>query len=277
MSGGSGVAFPAQSGSKSPSESTDKLVQACASNSLPEEERPPGADRQPRRERVRKKTQRQRQGSWLQRLWWRRNTRLGILSLGVSGGLAWFFAPAWQGTRGASPRPSLEAVRTLPGDGGTGTQVISAFIEDPWRSQSALLLWRERPGALLVLQGNAEYQAITYKHLRDRQLWPQDTSKLLRLVPGCDTVGQVTALARQLERRPGPGHLTFVTAETHMARTLAIARIVYAGTGWQVDGSDAETGDLRPEAQWRLWRDQLRASLWRLTGWDGRLDGNDCT
>jgi uncharacterized SAM-binding protein YcdF (DUF218 family) len=86
----------------------------------------------------------------------------------------------------------------------------------------------------------------------------------------------VTALARWLESWPRPGRLTIVTAETHMARTLAIARIVYAGTGWQVDGSNADTGDLRPESQLRLWRDQLRSSLWRLTGWDGRLDGNDC-
>ena len=189
--------------------------------------------------------------------------------------LAWFFAPAWQGTRGSAPQPTREAF-TDQGSVGKGTQVIVAFIEDPWRSQSALLLWRERPGALLVLQGNAEYQAITYDHLRNSQLWPHDTSKVMRLLPGCDTVGQVTALARQLESRPGPGRLTFVTSETHMARTLAIARIVYAGTGWQVDGMDANTGDLRPESQLRLRRDQLRASLWRLTGWDGRLDGNEC-
>ena len=189
--------------------------------------------------------------------------------------LAWFFAPAWQESRGSAPTPT-DKVASDEGGAVKGTQVIVAFIEDPWRSQSALLLWRERPGALLVLQGNAEYQAITYDHLRNRQLWPKDTSKMMRLLPGCDTVGQVTALARQLESRPGPGRLTFVTSETHMARTLAIARIVYAGTGWQVDGTDANTGDLRPESELRLRRDQLRASLWRLTGWDGRLDGNEC-
>ncbi len=198
------------------------------------------------------------------------------MALGVSAGLAWFFAPSWLGKRAASPRPSREVVRTLPGGDGTGTQVISAFIEDPWRSQSAVLLWRERPGALLVLQGNAEYQAITYNHLKDRQLWPRDSSRVVRLLPACDTVGLVTHLARLVENWPKPGRITIVTAPTHMDRTMAIARIVYAGTGWQVDGSDAETGDLRPESQLRLWRDQLRASLWRLTGWDGRLDGNDC-
>jgi uncharacterized SAM-binding protein YcdF (DUF218 family) len=139
-----------------------------------------------------------------------------------------------------------------------------------------MLLWRDRPGAYLVLQGNAEYQAITTNHLKDRQLWPQDTSKIVRLLPACDTVGLVTHLARLLETWPKPGQVTIVTAPTHMERTMAIARIVYAGTGWQVVGSEAETGDLRPESQLRLWRDQLRASLWRLTGWDGRLDGNDC-
>ena len=98
----------------------------------------------------------------------------------------------------------------------------------------------------------------------------------MRLLPGCDTVGQVTHLARLVETWPKPGRITIVTAPTHLDRTLAIARIVYAGTGWEVVGSEAETGDLRPESQLRLWRDQLRASLWRLTGWDGRLDGNDC-
>jgi uncharacterized SAM-binding protein YcdF (DUF218 family) len=216
------------------------------------------------------------EGSLLRRLWGDRRARIGGVALAGVAMVTWFFAPAWQSTRGPAPPPTREAV-TAPGVSmGKGTQVIAAFIEDPWRSQSALLLWRERPGALLVLQGNAEYQAITYTHLRNRRLWPQDTSKLIRLLPGCDTVGQVTALARRLETRAEPGRLTFVTAETHMARTMAIARIVYAGTGWQVEGSDAETGDLRSESQLRLWRDQLRASLWRLTGWDGRLDGNTC-
>lgn len=243
---------------------------------MPEEERPAGADREPRRQRVRKKKPRQREGSLLQRLWWNRRTRLGILALGVAGGVAWFFAPAWQGTRGTSPRTSRQAVTNAPRAPATGPDVISAFIEDPWRSQSALLLWRDRPGAYLVLQGNAEYQAITTSHLRNRQLLPRDTARIVRLLPGCDTVGQVTHLARLVETWPKPGQITIVTAPTHLERTMAIARIVYAGTGWRVVGSEAETGDLRPESQLRLRRDQLRASLWRLTGWDGRLDGNDC-
>ncbi len=138
------------------------------------------------------------------------------------------------------------------------------------------MMWRRNPDAFLVFQGNVEYQEITRKHLQERGLWYGDASKLIRLLPGCDTVGQVTTLAKLLSRWPEPGRLTIVTAETHMARTLAIARIVYAGTGWQVDGSKAVTGDLRPESELRLRRDQLRASLWRLSGWDGRLDRNDC-
>jgi hypothetical protein len=243
---------------------------------LPEEERPPGADRETRRQRVRKRRPRSRQGSLLQRLQGNRRIRLGLLAIGATAGLAWFFAPAWQGTRGTSPRPPEQAVTNVTSAPISGTDVISVFIEDPWRSQSALLLWRNRPGAYLVLQGNAEYQAITTSHLRNRQLLPRDTSRIVRLLPGCDTVGQVTHLARLVETWPKPGRITIVTAPTHLDRTLAIARIVYAGTGWEVVGSEAETGDLRPESQLRLWRDQLRASLWRLTGWDGRLDGNDC-
>lgn len=196
--------------------------------------------------------------------------------MGVAGAIAWFFAPAWQGTQGAPPRPSRQTVTNVPRGPATGPDVITALIDDPWRSQSAMLLWRDRPGAYLVLQGNAEYQAITTNHLKNRQLWPRDTSRIVRLLPACDTVGQVTHLARLLDNWPKPGQLTIVTAPTHMERTMAIARIVYAGTGWRVVASEAETGDLRPESQLRLRRDQLRASLWRLTGWDGRLDGNDC-
>jgi uncharacterized SAM-binding protein YcdF (DUF218 family) len=214
-----------------------------------------------------------RQGFRPRRLWRDPRVRIGLLTLaGMAAGLVLFFALL---RRPAASMQNAPAIPTIPGRTGK-PWVISALVDDPWRGHSALLLWRQNPGALLVFQGNAEYQAITYRHLQDRGLWPQDTSKLLRLLPGCDTVGQVTALARRLESWPRPGRLTIVTAETHMARTLAIARIVYAGTGWQVDGSNADTGDLRPESQLRLWRDQLRSSLWRLTSWDGRLDGNDC-
>ncbi|WP_216901256.1 hypothetical protein [Synechococcus sp. CCY 9618] len=198
--------------------------------------------------------------------------RLVLLTLAGIAGLGWFFAPLLPS---AAP-PSPAAPDPASTGASTGPWVISALVDDPWRGHSALLLWQQYPGSILVFQGNAEYQAITRQHLLNRGLWPQDTSKLIRLLPGCDTVGQVTALARRLETWPRPGRLTIVTAETHMARTLAIARIIYAGSGWQVDGFDADTGDLRPESQLRLWRDQLRSSLWRLTGWDGRLDSNDC-
>jgi hypothetical protein len=205
-------------------------------------------------------------------------------------GVVWFFAPLLRGlvpnsksvpesVPGAEPvkAPVSGGAGPSRGGGTTGApRVISALVDDPWRSQSALRIWNQSPGAILVFQGNAEYQAITFKHLSDRGLWPQDTSRLLHLHTGCDTVGQVTALARMLENWSRPGRLTIVTAETHLARTLAIAHIVFAGTGWQIDGSEAVTGDLRPESELRLRRDQLRASLWRLTGWDGRLDGNDC-
>ncbi len=243
---------------------------------LPEESGTGGPGGNRHRQRVRRKAPRRIHGSPLQRLWADRRARLGAVALASAAMVAWFFAPALQGTRGTVPRPSKQAVKSVNPSSGQGTQVISAFIEDPWRSQSALLLWRDRPGAYLVLQGNAEYQAITYNHLKDRQLWPRDSSRVIRLLPACDTVGLVTHLARLVETWPKPGRITIVTAPTHMDRTMAIARIVYAGTGWQVEGSDADTGDLRPESQLRLWRDQVRATLWRLTGWDGRLDGNDC-
>jgi hypothetical protein len=67
-----------------------------------------------------------------------------------------------------------------------------------------------------------------------------------------------------------------VTGPAHLDRSLAIAQIVIGSAGWEVDGLPAITGDNRPEAAWRLWRDQARAQFWRVSGWDGSGDGTAC-
>ncbi|MEB3171333.1 MAG: ElyC/SanA/YdcF family protein [Synechococcaceae cyanobacterium] len=157
-------------------------------------------------------------------------------------------------------------------------EVITVFVEDPQRTVAALELWRERPGSLLVLQGRPDSQAINRRQLSQRGLL-SDTpgGGVVMLTRGCDTLGQLTTLAGYLERLPRrPGRLTVVTGPAHLERSLAIARIVAGSAGWEVEGLSAITGDNRPEAAWRLWRDQARAQLWRLTGWDGSGDGTAC-
>jgi hypothetical protein len=46
--------------------------------------------------------------------------------------------------------------------------------------------------------------------------------------------------------------------------------------GWTVSGQAAVTGDNRPESRWRIWRDQARAHLLRLTGLTGSRPDSTC-
>lgn len=186
--------------------------------------------------------------------------RIGLASL-VSGavvgaGALWWFWP-WL----AAPQ-------------GGSTEVITTFVEDPKRVETALRLWKARPDSLLVLQGNDEYQRITRKHLEDRGLWPRNDARIITLTAGCDTVQQLTLLARWMGsyRHRSPGLITVVTGSAHLPRAQAIAKIVFGADRWRVEGMEAPTGDNRPEASFRLQRDQLRAQLWRATGWDGRSE-----
>lgn len=163
--------------------------------------------------------------------------------------LAWpWLAPAGQGQR----------------------RIISVLVEDPWRSNTAVRLWRARPGAVLIFQGRPSSQLVNDYHLSHRGLLPPDSPRLIRLTPGCDTVEQITALADWLEHPAERGRVTLVTGKAHLPRSLAIARLALASRGWQVEGVVAPSGDNRPEQPWRTLRDQLRTQLWRATGWSGR-------
>ena len=156
-------------------------------------------------------------------------------------------------------------------------EVITVFVEDPQRTVAALELWRARPGSLLVLQGRPDSQAVNRRQLGQRGVRSDDTGGVVMLTRGCDTLGQLTTLASYLAKLPQrPGRLTVVTGPAHLDRSLAIAQIVIGSAGWEVEGLPAITGDNRPEAAWRLWRDQARAQFWRVSGWDGSGDGTAC-
>jgi hypothetical protein len=191
--------------------------------------------------------------------------RFPIPSALVLGAGLWLAWPMLVANRGVGSAPDPDA-----------PEVITTFVEDPMRSVAAYGLWRTRPGALLVLQGSAESQAINLEAMRARGIRDDGSGKVVTLTQGCDTLGQLTTLARFLSRQPKPGQLTVVTSPAHLDRSVSIARIVLGSKGWQVAGMAAATGDNRPEAIWRLWRDQLRGQIWRLTGIDGTSDGLAC-
>jgi len=174
-------------------------------------------------------------------------------------------------------------LQPLLGSGGSGAkqppppEVISVFVEDPTRSIWALDLWKQKPGSLLVMQGRPSSQIANVTYLKSQGLWPADQKRLVTLQPGCDTVGQVDALARLLALQRHPGRVTMVTSTAHMPRTLAIARILLGPAGWKVEGLPVVTEDNRPEDPIRLWRDQLRAHVLRITGLSGTRGDDTCS
>lgn len=174
-------------------------------------------------------------------------------------------------------------LQPLLGSGGSGAkqppppEVISVFVEDPTRSIWALDLWKQKPGSLLVMQGRPSSQIANVTYLKSQGLWPADQKRLVTLQPGCDTVGQVDALARLLALQRHPSRVTMVTSTAHMPRTLAIARILLGPAGWKVEGLPVVTEDNRPEDPIRLWRDQLRAHVLRITGLSGSRGDDTCS
>jgi len=174
-------------------------------------------------------------------------------------------------------------LQPLLGSGGSGAkqppppEVISVFVEDPTRSIWALDLWKQKPGSLLVMQGRPSSQIANVTYLKSQGLWPADQKRLVTLQPGCDTVGQVDALARLLALQRHPSRVTMVTSTAHMPRTLAIARILLGPAGWKVEGLPVVTEDNRPEDPIRLWRDQLRAHVLRITGLSGTRGDDTCS
>lgn len=167
----------------------------------------------------------------------------------------------------------LPLQRPIAGSVSTGgpyrPDVITVFVEDPQRTLAAFRLWRQRPGSLLLLQGQPSSQAVNRSFLEGQNRWPAADQGIVRLTPGCDTVGQITTLSRWLAALPRPGRLTVVTSPAHLRRALEISRIVIGAEGWRIEGLPVRTGDNRPEAPWRLYRDQLRAHLYRSLGWTG--------
>jgi uncharacterized SAM-binding protein YcdF (DUF218 family) len=148
-------------------------------------------------------------------------------------------------------------------------EVISVFVEDPQRTIAAIDLWRRTPGSILVMQGRPSSQQDSRTYLQAQNKWPEDRRGIITLTKGCDTVGQIAALSNWFAQFPAPGKVTLVTSPAHLPRTVSIGRIMLESKGWQVQGIPVVTGDNRPESPWRTLRDQVRAQLFRLSGWTG--------
>ncbi len=158
-------------------------------------------------------------------------------------------------------------------DAGSGgaPEMIVAFAEDPHRSLAAARLQRQRPNARLLIQGSRSLLELSERRLKAARLWSDPPPRLLELRGHCDTVGQLTQLVPLLERQSVPGRLTVVTSRPHLQRSVAIAHVLTFQRGWRVAGVAVDEGFITPQHPLSTPRDMLRALLWRLTGWHGRL------
>lgn len=146
------------------------------------------------------------------------------------------------------------------------------LADDPRRTELALDLWQQRPGATLWVLGGPPLQLATLRQLQRRGLSPE-SERYRILLDGDDTVGQFTALSRVFPA--GERQLLLITDSAHRDRALTIARQALGGRGVRVD---APAKALLPpldqqESSRRRLRDFLRVQLWRATGWDGRSFG----
>jgi hypothetical protein len=126
------------------------------------------------------------------------------------------------------------------------------------------------------MQGSPRFQEINRSQLVRYGQWPLEMKPPVLLTAGCDTVGQLIALALWLQQQPSHGQVTIVTSPAHLGRALAIGHIVLGSLGWSVIGVAAATGDNRPETPLRTVRDEVRAQIWRATRWNPIFVSRPC-
>ena len=183
----------------------------------------------------------------------RRSWRVALVALG---GLALWCQWPWM-------RPAL-----LPA---CGDDAIAVLAEDPVRLEHALDLWVERPGTWLVILAGPGLQEAARRQLQARRPSPGALQRVVTILDGLDTVGQMIALQAWTRLQP-VRKLTLVTGEEHLPRARALAAIPLGAEGIAVSGSAARTGGFREDPM-RRWRDVMRLQLWRASGWDGRTGG----
>ncbi len=139
------------------------------------------------------------------------------------------------------------------------------------RTRTALDIWRNRPNALLVLlSANDGASLFSLQVVRSAGLTLEQQRRVVRIITCGDTVTYSADLSNWLGRFKTPGQLMVVTSPEHLERMTAIVQTMLRGAGWRVEGVASLTSERKPESPLRLIRDQLRAQIWRATGWSGR-------
>jgi hypothetical protein len=147
--------------------------------------------------------------------------------------------------------------------------VVAVAMGDHRRTRTALDIWKMRPQALLALTVTGPNN-MSLNLVRSAALTPEQRQRVVVIDTCGDTVTEVADLSHWLGSLPRPGLLTLVTSPAHIDRMRAIGQVMLAGSGWRVEGVASLTSEHKPESPLRRVRDQLRAQIWRATGWTGR-------
>lgn len=162
-------------------------------------------------------------------------------------------------------------IRTPAPHGAGVPDVVAVEITDHRRTRTALEIWRNRPGSQLALMAPPGAASEFSLHIvRGTQL-SDDQRRRLILIPTCgDTITELADLSEWLGSLRTSGQLLLVTSPAHLSRMTAIGQVMLGGRGWRVEGAGSLSSEHKPESPLRLIRDQLRAQLWRATGWTGK-------
>lgn len=181
------------------------------------------------------------------------------LSLGAASTLWWFW-------------PWIRPQMPLPVDSnGYSTEIISVDATDPLRTETALNIWAGSPRAILVVMMMAgPSHELSARLIQNSTLVKGRRHQLVNVWSCGDTLTQGADMTDWLDTRKGPGHLMVVTSPEHMPRMRAISEVMAGSRGWRVQGVGSLTSEQKPESPLRLLRDQLRAQIWRATGWSGK-------
>ncbi len=97
-----------------------------------------------------------------------------------------------------------------------------------------------------------------------------DPARLVIDQQAVDTLTNFTRMLMPLRQR-GIRHVYLVTSDYHMRRARAVAAIVFASRG--IVTSPLPVASKRTHEPWQhALRDGLRALLWLVSGWDGKLE-----
>ncbi|MGF1479779.1 MAG: YdcF family protein [Cyanophyceae cyanobacterium] len=133
----------------------------------------------------------------------------------------------------------------------------------PERTKFAAQFYQSHPSLEIWISDYQHYE-INQQIVRDYGIPAQQVHYDLGAT---DTITNFTCTLEEFKQH-NLRHLYLITADFHMARSLAIATLIFGSQGIIVTPVPISTPEPR-ESWWLILRDVLRALVWLVTGWSG--------